>query len=451
MGAKAMTPAPLLTDVVIIDDDRSLAEMLSLHLDDRNLTSKLAHTGTAGKDLLSKTRPRLLLLDQHLPDTTGLALIPWVKTHFPDLPILMITGMHDMELAIAAIKAGAEDYIHKPIDTAQLDATLTKLLGRGAKTAVSTPVGSGGASPKLVGTSQKILEVTKNIAVASQSDATVLLTGESGTGKELVARAIHQYSGKAGAFVAINCAAIVDTLMESELFGHEKGAFTGAVAQKEGKFAAAWDGTLFLDEIGEMSTALQAKLLRVLQEGTYERVGGTQTLTTNARIIAATHRHLPKLIAEGKFREDLFYRLRVIDIHIPPLRDRKGDLEPLISHLLQRINAKLGKNIKGVDASAMALLTAHDWPGNVRELENTLTRAAALARRDVLDASLIELEGTAPAVTGQGALLPLEEVERQHVLRVLAHTGGHRGQACDILGISRPALERRIQKYGYKD
>ena len=313
-----MTPPR--TDVVIIDDDRSLAEMLSLHLDDLNLSCKVAHNGEDGRHLLKAAKPRLLLLDQHLPDTSGLKLIPWVKEHFPNLPILMITGMHDMEVTIHAMKAGADDYIHKPIDIEQLDTAIKTVLKKSAHMAVKAVTTATDTihKPRLVGTSAAIVAVAKTIAVASQSDATVLLTGESGTGKELVAKAIHHHSQKSGAFVAINCAAIVDTLMESELFGHEKGAFTGAATQTDGKFAAAQDGTLFLDEIGEMSPNLQAKLLRVLQEQSYERVGGTTVIKTNARIIAATHRNLPQLIKDGKFREDLFYRLRVIDITIPP-------------------------------------------------------------------------------------------------------------------------------------
>ena len=253
--------------------------------------------------------------------------------------------------------------------------------------------------------------------------------------------------------MAVNCGAIVENLLESEMFGHEKGAFTGAVERKEGKFALAQDGTLFLDEIGELSPKLQSKLLRVLQEGTFERVGGSETLTTNAHIVAATHRDLDQMIADGLFREDLMYRLKIMTVHVPPLRERVEDIKLLTPYLLAKINQKIGKNITGMTDDAYYKLEAHSWPGNVRELENVLTRACAMNRTGIISADQIVIEYGADSAGVHDLdheaipLVSLEELERRHVIRALERTGGHKGQACDILGISRPALDRKIKKF----
>jgi DNA-binding NtrC family response regulator len=444
------------TDILIIDDDASLGEMLALHADELGLKATAVQTGADLKALMANmTAPRLVLVDQHLPDTNGLALIPQLRDRFPETPVVMMTGKHDMTLAISAIRAGAADYLHKPIDIDQLDAVISKILTQ--ETATNTKAVAAphlASSTDIIGTSRAILDVYKGIAIASQSDVTVLISGESGTGKELVARAIHHHRGKGGLFLPVNCSTIVDTLLESEMFGHEKGAFTGAVARKDGKFTLARGGTLFLDEIGEMSPNLQAKLLRVLQEHTFEHVGGTEVLHTDARIIAATHRNLPKMIENGTFREDLFYRLKVIHIHLPPLRDRLEDLPQLVSHLLARANASLGKNAAGLTEAAFLKLRTHSWPGNVRELENTLTRAVAMAQSPVLTPDLLNLTAGA-LTTGPADTAPptqtLDNVEKDYIQKVLFATKGHRGQSCAILGISRPALDRKIRKYNLED
>jgi DNA-binding NtrC family response regulator len=306
----------------------------------------------------------------------------------------------------------------------------------------------------MIGKSRLMVQVSKEIALASESDASVLITGESGTGKELVARAIHAHSGRCGLFLAVNCAAIVDTLLESELFGHEKGAFTGAVARKAGRFELAGDGTLFLDEIGELVPRLQAKLLRVLQERTFERLGGTQTLMTNARIVAATNRDIKQEADAGRFREDLLYRLDVIHIHVPPLRERREDIPLLVEGLLARIATAVHKPRISVTDDAVAQLAAYAWPGNVRELENVLTQAVVRARGSILDRDSMRLPRDAAPAASNGAvqasleLQTLGAVEAAHVRRVLEHTHGHKGKACAILGISRPALDRKIRKYG---
>jgi DNA-binding NtrC family response regulator len=374
----------------------------------------------------------------------------------PDLPIIMMTGVHDLELAIDAIQRGARDFVHKPVKTEALSHAVDKALEhrrlvRRVSALRAAPEAAPGAQGELIGRSDAMLRVSKEIALSARSDASVLLVGESGTGKEVVARAIHQHSGREGAFVAVNSAAIVDTLLESELFGHEKGAFTGAVARREGKFELARDGTLFLDEIGELAFPLQAKLLRVLQEHTFERVGGTQTLTTNARIIAATNRDLEAEVREKRFREDLYYRLNVVRIDLPPLRERRDDIPLLVEGLLERIGRELHRPPLRVTEAAMARLAAYPWPGNVRELENTLTQCMVRARDRVLTPELLSLPGDPAPQGGPPAEAPplrtLDEMEAEHVQRVLTHTGGHKGRACDILGISRPALDRKIAKY----
>jgi DNA-binding NtrC family response regulator len=316
----------------------------------------------------------------------------------------------------------------------------------------------------LIGRSDAMLAVSKSIALSARSSATVLITGESGTGKEVVARLIHQHSGRSGPFVAVNCAAIVDTLLESELFGHEKGAFTGAQARKIGKFEQASDGTLFLDEIGELAPLLQAKLLRALQERVFERVGGNETIATNARVLAATNRDLLAEAAAGRFREDLVYRLKVIQVHMPPLRERRDDIPLLVEGLLARIAARLGQARPRIAEAALTWLCRHDWPGNVRELENRLTRATVQARNGLITADLLDLDAQIGTPISSGAigdavsgtpteamvLRSLDAVEAEHIQRVLDHTGGHKGRTCEILGISRPALDRKIEKYALR-
>lgn len=434
--------------ILVIDDDAALAEMLTLHLDDLGYNAAQAHTGQEALQQFRKLQPKLVLVDQNLPDTTGIDLVGTFKTMTPQTRVVMITGMQDMSLAIRAIKQGADDYIHKPIDIDRLEQVVQKFMQAGPQRVGVKAAKTVDTRPEIIGTSTDVLEVCKKIALASESTASVLVTGESGTGKELVARAIHAHSGRKGPFVAVNCAALVDTLLESELFGHEKGAFTGAVARKEGKFAAAENGTLFLDEIGEMSPQLQAKLLRVLQEGTFERVGGLETLHHNARIITATHRDLGQMVKAGTFRQDLLYRLRVISIHMQPLRQHVQDLPQLVPHLLARINSKSSHDIAGVTDRALTALMAYSWPGNVRELENILTQAGAMQRSGLIDVESLSLPTENGAPTAKLTLGSLDDMEKQHIQQVLQATAGHLGNACAILKISRPALARKMKKFG---
>jgi DNA-binding NtrC family response regulator len=442
--------------ILIVEDDTSLAELLAMHLEDSSHQPRIVPSLRDARAALAETGFDAVLLDQQMPDGLGLDLLREIQKHEPDLPVIMITGIHDTALPIEAIKLGAHDFLRKPMDEAELDHVLADALehhrSSGHAIGAELPV-ERRQSPRIIGKSQAIVEVCKTLGRVAPTDAPVLLTGETGTGKEVVARAIHQHSGRTGPFVAVNCSAIVDTLLESELFGHEKGSFTGADQRKQGKFEIAAEGTLFLDEIGEMSPHLQAKLLRVLQEHAFERVGGTRTLHTSARVIAATNRDLGEEVARQRFRDDLYFRLNVITIHLLPLRERAEDLDLLVPHLLAAIQRKLHKPIATVGQSGWNLMRSYSWPGNIRELENVLTRAAILAQGDVLTPETLGIPAATPttvAAVAQAGSLPelisLEELESRHVKAVLEYTRWHKGKACEILGISRPSLERRIAR-----
>jgi two-component system response regulator AtoC len=443
--------------ILIVEDDTSLAELLAMHLEDSSHQPRVAPTLGDARSALAQTSFDSVLLDQQMPDGLGLELLREIRERESELPVIMITGIHDTALPIEAIKLGAYDFLRKPMDQAELDHVLASALRQrrssGHATGAELPV-ERRQSPRIIGKSQAIIGVCKTLGRVAPTDAPVLLTGETGTGKEVVARAIHQHSGRTGPFVAVNCSAIVDSLLESELFGHEKGSFTGADQRKPGKFEIAAEGTLFLDEIGDMSPNLQAKLLRVLQEHAFERVGGTRTLHTSARVIAATNRDLGEEVARQRFRDDLYFRLNVITIHLLPLRERAEDLDLLVPHLLAVIQRKLHKPIARVSQSAWNLMRSYSWPGNIRELENVLTRAAILAHGDVLTPETLGIAAATPTAIPAVAQVPasapelisLEELASRHVKAILEFTHWHKGKACEILGISRPALERRIAR-----
>ncbi|HEX5750562.1 MAG TPA: sigma-54 dependent transcriptional regulator [Archangium sp.] len=473
--------------LLIVDDDLSLLESLKMHFED------IEHDGAPRYQVVTATRasealrvaqevmPGVVILDMKLPDRTGLDIIEEMKSLCGDARIILVTAFHDMETTIRAMKAGAFDYIHKPFpDLTALDIVVSRALEyrqlsrRAATVNVETAAARLG---DIVGTSPSMQQLVKEIGKVAASRATVLIHGESGTGKELIARVIHNYSyDEPKPFIGINCSAIVDTLLESELFGHEKGAFTGANAVKPGKFEMAEDGTIFLDEIGDMSLMLQAKLLRVLQEREFERVGGVKRIKLRARVIAATHRTLVDEVASGRFREDLYQRLKVITLQLPPLRERRDDIPSLVHHLLERINEKVHKRVTRVPPEVLDHLMRLPWRGNVRELENVLTRAVVLAPGEVLlSDNLPALDTTEPdhggapvnghPVHGNGHALPdflvaqiddpsriptLEEAERMLIELTMTVTKGHKGKTCQILGISRPTLERKLQKYGVR-
>jgi len=443
--------------ILVIEDNHSLNQSLQMHFEESGYQVSGETTIAGALASIRSNVPDLIMLDQQLPDGHGIELLSDIQQHHDDMPVIMMTGAHDLDLAIKAIKIGAFDFIHKPI---QMDA-LTHSVKRAFEhmrlsrqvAALQNHETTQATLGNMIGQSQAMLNVSKEIALVSESDARVLITGETGTGKEVVARAIHHHSQRKGLFLAVNSAAIVDTLMESELFGHEKGAFTGASSRKLGKFELAREGTLFLDEIGEMNLALQAKLLRVLQEGSFERVGGTQQLVTNARIIAATNRDLDQQVKEGHFREDLLYRLKTIQIHLPPLRERREDIALLCTALLEKLATALHKRLPTITDDALQQIVNYSWPGNVRELENVLTQALVRARKDaIITTEHINLPNNPPQRPNDlGTTQPLPslaQIEAEHIQKVLEATAFHKGQTCSILEISRPALDRKIQKYG---
>jgi two-component system response regulator AtoC len=443
--------------ILIVDDDRSIRELLSMHLEERGFGVLSASTGAEGFRMAAEATPAAIVLDMRLPDASGIDLIPELRKRAAEAPVLMITAHHDMATTILAMKAGAFDYIHKPIDIQAFDVALDRALEvRRLSKGTDYLSVEGGRSfdmDDIVGSSPPMQQLFKDVGRVATSRATVLIQGESGTGKELIARVIHSYSAPQKPFIAINCSAIVETLLESELFGHEKGAFTGAIQAKPGKFELAEDGSIFLDEIGELSQNLQAKLLRVLQEREVERVGGVRRIPIRARILAATNRDLAAEVGAGRFREDLYQRLRVVTLRVPPLRERREDVPLLVEHLLAKINQRLHKNLRRVPRDVIENLQRRSWPGNVRELENVLTRAAVLSQGDMLlQEHLVDPGVTArpePAsVAANDRIATLDEVERDHIVRVWGLTKGHKGKTCQMLGISRPTLERKLKKYG---
>lgn len=448
-----------MSKILIIDDDVASCRTLQLHLRSQSHEAVPAHSVDEGLTLAAVESPELVILDIRMPGKSGLEGLPEFKRLFPDSPVIMITAFHDMESTIEAMQKGADDYIHKPIDIDELDAAIEKALGTGERDGgMDMPASSGAIAGPLtmVGRSRAMKEVFKTIGLVAKSPATVLITGESGTGKELVARALHRSGNNPGGpFVAVNCAALVETLLESDMFGHEKGSFTGAVTRQIGKFSLAREGTIFLDEVGEMSLSMQAKLLRVLQYKEFTPLGAKQTETTNTRVIAASNVDLSAKVKEGSFREDLFYRLQVVTIHLPPLRERKEDLKDLEKTLLARINKELHRNVTHISRDVLECLESYDWPGNVRELENVLMKGVALCLGSTLTLELLpeqlrnSLDCKSVPMDKPIELWSLEEMEKAHVQRVLEATHWHRGQACEVLGVSRPRLRRMIRQFGF--
>ena len=448
-----------LARILIVDDDRSIRRTLEKFLGGEGYevaTAMDAPGAIAGVD----NSIDVMLLDLGLPGGSGFDVLSALGDRPNPPAIVVVTARDDMQSTVKAIQLGAYEYLVKPVDIDRLRSVVNSALeSRKARDQLEEFVSRAAEHQKvgdILGKSQPIRDVWKQIGAVSTTRAPVLIRGESGTGKELVAKAIHVASAdRDRPFVAVNCTALAPGVLESELFGHVKGAFTGAVADRPGRFELAGKGTLFLDEIAEIPLELQAKLLRVLQERTFERVGDAKPMQLEARVIAATHRDLAQMVGKGLFREDLFYRLRVVEIALPALRDRSGDIPVLVEGLLAKINRDLDKDVRYVTPAALARLQSYAWPGNVRELENTLTRAVVLAKADVLDETLLQLgtgagDLTAGEVDAAGALPTLREIERLHIVRVLAHTDGNKRRACAILDISRPTLDRKIEEYGLR-
>jgi two-component system response regulator AtoC len=442
---------------LIVDDEQSIRETLEMLLREKGYQVLTAEDGPAGLRLVDEERPQIVILDIRLPGMDGLEVLRRVRSRNSSIGVIMITAFHDLETTVQAMKLGAYEYIHKPIDVDEFDAAIDKVAGNIELSSrledLIMEISRNYKVDNIVGNAKCMREVFKIIGLVSGTRTTVLILGESGTGKELIARAIHYSSPYArDPFIPVNCSTLVENLFESELFGHEKGAFTGASYQKRGKIELAQNGTIFLDEVGDISPNVQVKLLRFLHEREFERVGGEETLKSGARIMAATNRDLGAMVAAKQFREDLYFRLKVVEIHVPPLRDRKSDIPLLIDHLLNKINKELHKAVTKIHKDAMDAMTAYEWPGNVRELENVLTRAVVLCKGDILlpeylpdlfaDRSVDRVE--------HHLIKPLNEMVKEHVLRTLEFTNWHKGKACELLGISRPTLRRIMNQAGFE-
>jgi two-component system response regulator AtoC len=437
--------------ILIVDDEEIVRESLSGWLEKDGYQVATAPDGPSGLEKLRTGGWSILLVDLKMPGMDGLQVLEQARKLQPESAVVMITAYATVETAVKAIKLGASDYIVKPFDPEELSVMIQRIVAQQAMVRENAMLRKALRRDfhfqDIVSRSapmQRALDLARS---AAHTSSTILILGESGTGKELLARAIHAESDRnGGPFVAVSCAALTDTLLESELFGHEKGAFTGAVARRKGTFEAAHGGTLFLDEIGDISAKLQLDLLRVLEDRRFCRVGANEPISVDVRIIAATNRDMRRAVDSGQFREDLFYRLNVIPITLPPLRERREDVPLLVDHLLEQLSVELKRPIDGLARDAMAVLMAYHFPGNIRELRNILERAIVVAAGPIIHASDLNLQGPGEAPTGS-----LESMERQHIMRILEQTGGNVSHAARILDIDRVTLYNKIKKYKLRE
>ena len=440
--------------VLIVDDEPAMRLLLTSVLRAEGYETTAAASAEEALPLVARRHFHLVITDLKMPGMSGLELLGHVKRDDPGTAVMLLTAFGSVEGAVEAMRQGAAHYLLKPLaNPDELRLAVRRILEerRVADEAVTLREAAQAVFPfgEIIARDPAMTAVLELARSVAPTDATVLVTGETGTGKELMARAIHHWSPRADrAFVAVNCAALVETLLESELFGHEKGAFTGAVAQRRGRFELAHGGTLFLDEVGEMSPGLQAKLLRVLQEGTLERVGGTRTVTVDVRVIGATNRDLRQMVADGKFRDDLYYRLSVFPIALPALRQRPADLLPLADHILRQAARRFGKRIAGFTEEAQALLEQYPWPGNIRELQNVLERAAILCRGGQIAATDLNLSSATSLSTRPAEAKTLRDIEREAILAALEANAGNRRKAAEQLGIGLRTLYDRLKQYG---
>ena len=437
--------------ILVVDDEAAQRQLLSAVLD-KTYTIHTATDGFEAKRLLEQRNFDVIITDERMPKMSGMELIKWVRVQLPEIPIIVLTAYGSIQTAVEAIKIGAQDYLTKPLKSPEeLRLMVAKVLHQRSlvdQNIVSQAENDARFPADIVAESRAMKQVLDLARQVAPQPTTVLLTGESGVGKEVLARYLHRCSPRGDhPFVAINCAALTGTLLESELFGHEKGAFTGATTAKRGRFELAHGGTLFLDEIGEMSVELQTTFLRVLQEQQFERVGGTRTITVDVRVIAATNRDLMSSIEEKTFREDLYYRLNVFSIHIPPLRQRKEDIEPLTEYFLKKLSTRGGNAAKTITAQVKQIFSQYKWPGNIRELQNAIERALIVSRTDEiqpqdLPVQLMQSDSPSPSST------TLAEMEKLVILEILSKYQGDRRKAADQLGISLRTLQSRLKDYG---
>ena len=431
-------------DILVVDDDISHCTILQALLRGWGYNVALANSGRQVREQVFD----LVLCDVRMAEMDGIATLKEIKALNPAIPVLIMTAYSSVETAVEALKTGALDYLIKPLDFDNLQATLEKALAHTHSVDAETPAVSA-SQFGMVGKSPAMQHLLSEIALVAPSEATVLIHGDSGTGKELVARAIHASSARSEKpLVTLNCAALNESLLESELFGHEKGAFTGADKRREGRFVEADGGTLFLDEIGDISPMMQVRLLRAIQEREVQRVGSNQTISVDVRLIAATHRDLAAEVNAGRFRQDLYYRLNVVAIEVPSLRQRREDIPLLAGHFLQRFAERNRKAVKGFTPQAMDLLIHYDWPGNIRELENTVERAVVLLTGEYISERELPLAiASTPIPLGQSQdIQPLVEVEKEVILAALEKTGGNKTEAARQLGITRKTLLAKLSR-----
>ncbi len=449
--------------ILVADDERNIRDLLSVALIDEGYDVIEVDDGQKAVNEVKNSDYDCVLLDIRMPVLDGMEAFTKIRDMKPNLPVIFLTAYGSSDLAIKAMKNGAYDYLTKPFDIEELKIKVKKAIELKELTENAPKLVNNKfldySKEEIIGDSPKMQEVYKEIGKIAESDATVLIRGESGTGKELFAKAIHQHSNRKNKpFIVVNCAAIPENLLESELFGHEKGAFTDAYTRRIGKFELANDGTIFLDEIGDMSLNLQSKLLRVLQERTFTRVGGNEIIHSNARIIAATNRNLEELVNNGEFREDLFFRLNVVTITLPPLRERKEDIKLLVDYFIAKYSTKYKKEVNGISKEAIDILLSYDWPGNVRELENAIARAVIVSSAPVILVDDLPLslrqkvlsENNQEIVNnGENLTLPqiIEKVEKEAILRALKVSKGNKTKAAQILGISRKSLFNKLRYY----
>jgi DNA-binding NtrC family response regulator len=445
------------TRFMVVDDELIVRESLAAWLEMEGVTVDRAESGEQALDLMQQSVYDILFVDIKMPGIGGFGLLEKVKKSFPSTLVVIITAYGTVEHAVEAMKLGANDFLVKPFDPERLGLMLTKLMEhkrlleetqylRGEVTKFRA------ATDKIIGKSQPMLELFDVIKDVAASDSSILIVGETGTGKELVARAIHASSKRMGRpFVPINCGAIPESLMESEMFGHEKGSFTGAVRPKKGLIEIVEGGTLFLDEVGEISPKMQVDLLRVLQEKAFYRVGGVEPIRVDFRLISATHRDLNQQIAQGGFRQDFFYRINVISLRVPPLRERKEDIPLLVNHFIQHFAQETNREVDSVTDEAMSLLVEYDWPGNIRELENVIERAVVTSRKRSIGSDAFEYlkpQGTCISIDSQPR--SLEDVEKCHIQLILDEEGWNISRAAKVLGVDRTTLHKKIRKYNLK-
>jgi len=447
--------------ILVVDDEPVQREMISGFLKKQAFDVVVAETGARALELFRQDSIDLILTDQKMPHLSGLDLLQAVRAINPETPVILMTAFGSIEAAVSAIQRGATDYLTKPLNLDELLYRIRQVSDRyriiAENRELREALGERHRIEGIIGESGQMLEVLSLVRRVAPSEATVLIRGESGTGKELIAKAIHFASSRAsGPLVKVNCAALPETLLESELFGHEKGAFTGALTSRQGRFELANGGTIFLDEIGDLPLHLQAKLLRVLQEREYERVGSSRPINVNVRILAVSHRPLEALLKAGQLREDLYYRLNVVPIFLPPLRERRSDLSLLIEYFLRRFAEKNGKTIRGLTPEGRDILLRYDYPGNVRELENIIERAVVLTRDDVIASGDLPLTVQEPETVADrdpqtNLTAAVEALERRMIRDALAKSDGVQTRAAELLGMGERALRYKLIKYGFRE